>query len=162
MLSPSISFPAVAFTPQAARSGSSRVKEVVRVIRRELLGLEESIPWNCVTPAWKNTRPAWRRGLQRSTDSPAPTPAPAGAGAGGAAGGGGAAAVPPPESPGDAASAAAAAALSALVGATATAMLELHESLMTDKGQGLFARRGAWETRLKELADGGFVSVGCG
>ncbi|GIM11390.1 hypothetical protein Vretimale_14923, partial [Volvox reticuliferus] len=34
-------------------------------------------------------------------------------------------------------------------------MLELHDALTTEKSQGLFARRGAWETRLRELAEGG-------
>ncbi|EFJ44705.1 hypothetical protein VOLCADRAFT_106298 [Volvox carteri f. nagariensis] len=87
----------VSSTP--GRGSTPRVKELVRAIRRDLLALEEAVPWNCVNPSWKNARPGWRRSLQRNVD--------------------------------------------------------LHDALMTEKSQGLFARRGAWETRLRELADGG-------
>ncbi|GLI65642.1 hypothetical protein VaNZ11_009241 [Volvox africanus] len=132
----------VASTP--GRGGGFRVKEVVRTIRRELLFLEEAVPWHYVTAAWKNARPGWRRCLQRNADPPVTA---AGATAAGPGAAGAAAAA--------AADAAASAAMAALVGTTAASMLELHESLTTEKSQGLFARRGAWETRLRELAEGG-------
>ncbi|GIL91776.1 hypothetical protein Vretifemale_19369 [Volvox reticuliferus] len=135
----------VASTP--GRGGSFRVKDIVRTIRRELLFLEEAVPWHYVTPAWKNARPGWRRSLQRNVDSPAAAAAAAAAAAGGGVGVAAAAAA--------AADAAAAAAMAALVGTTAASMLELHDALTTEKSQGLFARRGAWETRLRELAEGG-------
>ncbi|KXZ47818.1 hypothetical protein GPECTOR_32g430 [Gonium pectorale] len=165
-LSPEALPPArVANTP--SRSSSSRVKDLIRAIRRDLLAVEESIPWNCVSPTWKNARPGWRRSLQRSVDSPAPAAAASAPGAAAAA------TSPGPPTPSASAGAAApatagagggafgsgdsaaAAAVAALVGATAASMLELHDALTTEKSHGLFARRGAWETRLRELADGG-------
>jgi hypothetical protein len=44
-----------------------------------------------------------------------------------------------------------------LVALMAGAMADLHEALRTDKERGLFARGGAWEQRLCDLAEGEVV-----
>ncbi|KAG1681341.1 hypothetical protein FOA52_007389 [Chlamydomonas sp. UWO 241] len=50
--------------PPLVGRGLQRMRDVVRRIRKEMLSLEENIPWDCVGPSWKARRPVWRKGLR--------------------------------------------------------------------------------------------------
>lgn len=39
----------------------AETQENVHQIRKQMLDLEEFIPWNAVSKAWKSRRPGWRR-----------------------------------------------------------------------------------------------------
>lgn len=45
-------------------------RELLGTLRRELLCLEEAIPWNSVRRSWRNRRTHWRRGVKQM-DAPA-------------------------------------------------------------------------------------------
>jgi hypothetical protein len=42
----------------------TKAREVARTVRREVLSLEEVVPWECVVEGWRARRPAWRKGLR--------------------------------------------------------------------------------------------------
>ncbi|GMH44700.1 hypothetical protein BSKO_12652 [Bryopsis sp. KO-2023] len=42
----------------------AETQESIHSIRKQMLDLEEFIPWNAVTKAWKSRRPAWRRNVR--------------------------------------------------------------------------------------------------
>jgi hypothetical protein len=44
--------------------GLGRARDVLRAVRRELMALEEVLPWEAVSPAWRQRRNAWRKHLK--------------------------------------------------------------------------------------------------
>ncbi|KAF5838229.1 hypothetical protein DUNSADRAFT_3209 [Dunaliella salina] len=111
--------------------GVTKMKEVLRVIRKSMLAIEENVPWELVEDSWKSRRSAWRKALKNLE---------AGTGAAAAA-----------------AAHARVGLTEGLVVAVACAILELHGALLTDKSPltgGVFARGSIWESRLIELAEG--------
>lgn len=45
----------------------AETQEIVHQVRKQMLDLEEFIPWNAVSKAWKSRRPGWRKTV-RSTE----------------------------------------------------------------------------------------------
>ncbi|GAX78340.1 hypothetical protein CEUSTIGMA_g5782.t1 [Chlamydomonas eustigma] len=129
--------------PSIVGRGVSKMKEVLRQIRKDMLALEENIPWDAVNNHWKVRRPLWRKGLKSIPADSHLDKIP------------GVAVATSAEKFATGSAADAVAAAPALVALMAGAMADLHEALRTDKEKGLFARGGAWEQRLCDLAEGG-------
>lgn len=51
--------------PPISSRGTPRVREVVRSVRKEMLTMEQNVPWHGVAPAWRTSRPAWLKALAK-------------------------------------------------------------------------------------------------
>jgi len=76
-----VSLTALGQTPLPARvpplvgRGVTKMKEVVKAVRKEMLGLEQDIAWDCVEAEWKSKRPLWRKNLKALLEAAAGGPA---------------------------------------------------------------------------------------
>lgn len=42
------------------------MKEILAIMRKDILNLEKQIPWNCLVKSWKMHRIHWRKGVKES------------------------------------------------------------------------------------------------
>jgi hypothetical protein len=43
------------------------MKEILSIMRKDILNLEKQIPWSCLLKAWKLQRTDWRKAVKEST-----------------------------------------------------------------------------------------------
>ncbi len=58
-------------SPRYASVPSMTAQEALRMLRSEVLSLEDEVPWNAVRRTWRARRTGWRRGVKQSDAVPA-------------------------------------------------------------------------------------------
>jgi hypothetical protein len=48
-------------------SSISNMKEILPIMKKDILELEKKIPWNCLVKSWKLHRANWRKGIKQSS-----------------------------------------------------------------------------------------------
>ncbi len=48
-------------------SSISNMKEILPIMKKDILELEKKIPWNCLVKSWKLHRANWRKGVKQSS-----------------------------------------------------------------------------------------------
>lgn len=63
----------IAVPPFLGRS-LAKARDVMRSLRRDMLVLEELVPWHSVSPAWRTQRPVWRKATKVLAEGSAARP----------------------------------------------------------------------------------------